>query len=69
MPGLAIRQEEVALTMSEEINPVIEYLERAVAAAQEHEMSTSETIGLLFYYAHNVAQEAREAALRDQAET
>ena len=55
--------------MSEEINPVIEYLERAVAAAQEHEMSTSETIGLLFYYAHNVAQEAREAALRDQAET
>lgn len=48
---------------------MIEHLEQAIAAAQEHDMSTSEIIGLLFYYAHNVAQEARETALRAEAET
>lgn len=54
--------------MSEENNTVVEYLEMAVQAAQEQEMSASELIGLLFYYAHNVAQETRELALQNQLE-
>lgn len=44
-------------------DPVIEHLDAAVAAAEQQDMSTSELIGLLYYYAHNVAQEARESAL------
>ena len=46
---------------------VIEHLEMAIKAAQDEEMSASEIMGLLFYYAHNIAQEARENAMRDQA--
>lgn len=42
---------------------VIEHLDAAVAAAREEGMSASEILGLLFYYAHNVAQDARESAL------
>ena len=45
---------------------VIEHLEEAIEVAQEQGMTTSELIGLLFYYAHNVAQEARESALHSQ---
>lgn len=56
------------MATSDQNNPVIEHLERAIAAAQERNMSASEIMGLLFFYAHNVAQEARETALRDQAE-
>ncbi len=46
---------------------VIEHLELAIKAAQEEEMSASEIMGLLFYYAHNIAQEARENGIRAQA--
>jgi hypothetical protein len=49
-----------------ETHRVIEHLDAAVAAAREEDMSVSEILGLLFYYAHNVAQDARESALRQQ---
>lgn len=52
--------------MADEVNPVIEHLELAMQAARDQEMSASEIIGLLHYYAHNIAQDAREAALREQ---
>ena len=53
--------------MSEKRRKVIEHLDLAVKAAEREQMSTSELIGLLFYYAHNLAQRARETAL--EAET
>jgi hypothetical protein len=53
--------------MPDEVNPVIEHLELAMRAARDQEMSASEIIGLLHYYAHNIAQDARESALREQA--
>ncbi len=43
---------------------VVAHLEAAVRTAEETGMSLSELIGLLFYYAHNLAQEARETALQ-----
>lgn len=49
--------------MSERASEVIEHLDAAVAAAEKANMSTSEIMGMLFYYAHNIAQQAREAAL------
>lgn len=53
--------------MPDEVNPVIQHLDQAIEAARDQEMSASEIIGLLHYYAHNLAQDARESALRDQA--
>lgn len=53
--------------MADDVNPVIEHLELALQAARDQEMSASEIIGLLHYYAHNIAQDARESALREQA--
>ncbi len=55
--------------MSERASPeraseVIEHLDLAVAAAERANMSASEIMGMLFYYAHNIAQRAREAALQ-----
>lgn len=52
--------------MPEDSISVVEHLDRAVQVAQDQDMSASEIIGLLFYYAHNVAQEARESAMRQQ---
>lgn len=49
-----------------EAHRVIEHLDAAVTAAREEDMSASEILGLLFYYAHNVAQDARESALRKE---
>jgi hypothetical protein len=49
-----------------ETHRVIEHLDAAIAAAREEDMSASEVLGLLFYYAHNVAQDARESAMREQ---
>ena len=43
---------------------VTDHLEAAVAAAEAGGMSPSELIGLFFYYAHSIAAEGREAALR-----
>ena len=53
--------------MPDEVNPVIQHLDQAMEAARDQEMSASEIIGLLHYYAHNIAQDARESALRAQA--
>ena len=44
-------------------NPVVNHIEAAVNAAEESGMSACELIGLLYFYAHNVAQDAREHAL------
>jgi hypothetical protein len=52
--------------MSDGPDEVIEHLDAAVAAAEHAEMSASEIMGMLFYYAHNIAQRARETALEDQ---
>ena len=49
--------------MSNRASEVIEHLDAAVAAAERANMSASETMGMLFYYAHNIAQRAREADL------
>lgn len=51
--------------MTERTKEVVKHLDAAVEAAQEANMSTSEVIGMLFYYAHNLAQQARESALED----
>lgn len=48
----------------DELSPVVEHLEAAIGAAEEQGLSAAEFIGLLTYYAHDVAQEAREAAVR-----
>lgn len=47
---------------------VVAHLERAIEAAENTSMSTSELIGMFHYYAHNLAQQARENALREAAE-
>ena len=43
---------------------VTDHLEAAIVAADAAGMTTSELIGTFFYYAHSLAQEAREAALQ-----
>ncbi len=50
--------------MAERSKEVVKHLDAAVAAAQSVDMSTSEIIGMFFYYAHNLAQQARETALQ-----
>jgi hypothetical protein len=62
-PSLAQREE---IIMSEGPGEVIEHLDAAVAAAERANMSASEIMGMLFYYAHNIAQRARETALENQ---
>ena len=52
--------------MSEGPGEVIEHLDAAVAAAERANMSASEIMGMLFYYAHTIAQRARETALENQ---
>lgn len=47
---------------------VIEKLDAVVMAAEEENMGTSELIGLLFFYSHNLAQEARDAAIKSEQE-
>ena len=49
--------------MAERSKEVVEHLDAAVEAAERAGMSTSEIIGMFFYYAHNLAQQARESAL------
>ncbi len=51
--------------MAERSKEVIEHLDLAVQAAERANMSTSEIIGMFFYYAHNLAQRARDSALAD----
>ena len=53
--------------MAERSKEVVENLDAAVAAAERAGMSTSEIIGMFFYYAHNLAQQARESALERTA--
>ena len=53
--------------MAERSEEVVKHLDAAVAAAENANMSTSEIIGMFFYYAHNLAQQARETALEKAA--
>lgn len=62
LPGYRVFE---ATMSEEERNEVVEHLEAAVEAAQEVEMPATELAGLLFFYAHNVAQEVREVALAE----
>ncbi len=55
--------------MSDRVDEVIEHLDAAVAAAERAEMSASEIMGMLFYYAHNIAQRARETALEGEKDS
>lgn len=52
--------------VNDEQGCVIKYLDLAVQSAEDEEMPMSELIGLLFYYAHNLAHEARNIALNNQ---
>ncbi len=52
--------------MAERSEEVVKHLDAAVAAAESANMSTS-VIGMFFYYAHNLAQQARESALEKNA--
>ncbi len=54
--------------MGERSQQVVEHLDAALKAAEDANMNTSETIGMFFYYAHNLAQQARENALDRTAE-
>jgi len=45
------------------VNAVTAHLDRALETAKEHEMSTSELLGLFHYYAHSIAATFRETAL------
>ena len=49
--------------IDEDRNKVVEHLEAAVAAAGKQEMPATELAGLLFFYAHNVAEEVRATAI------
>ena len=53
--------------MAERSKEVVEHLDAAVVAAERANMSTSEIIGMFFYYAHNLAQQARETAIEKSA--
>ena len=44
---------------------VIDHLDSALAVAREQHMAASELIGLLFYYAHCVAEGHRQDALEN----
>jgi hypothetical protein len=55
-------------TVSEGEKPTVQaHLEMALQAASEQEMKTSELLGLFFYYAHSIAENYREQAVRDAA--
>ncbi len=45
---------------------VTDHLDRVIAAAHEEQMAASELIGLLFYYAHCVAEGHRRDSLAIQ---
>lgn len=65
-------------TTIEGLNPdigVTAYLDLALQAAREQDMNASELMGLLFYYAHSIAEGyrqdvvAEEHAMREQSAT
>ena len=58
----------VPATEASGTSKVIEKLDAVVMAAEEENMGTSELIGLLFFYSHNLAQEARDAAIKSELE-
>lgn len=62
----SISDEPTHEKLSYEDNKVINYLDLAVQAAEDKNMPTSELIGMFFFYAHNLAQEARDIALGKQ---
>lgn len=44
---------------------VTDHLDLALVAARDQGMTASELMGVLFYYAHNVAESYRQDVLRD----
>ena len=54
--------------MSERTSEVVKHLDLAVQAAEKQNMSASQIIGMFFYYAHNLSQQARETALQGGGE-
>lgn len=51
----------------EEINPTVavsQHLDAAIQAARDGQMSTSELMGLFFYYAHSIAASYRESVIQ-----
>ena len=47
---------------------VVDHLDEAVLAAEKEGMQMSELIGMFFYYAHNLSQQARDTALDEEGE-
>jgi len=63
--------EEAAVNESEEVvndtePSVIDHLDNAVLTAEKQGMQMSELIGMFFYYAHNLSQEARNTAAAEE---
>lgn len=52
-------------TPSEGAPTVHDYLEMALQTAGEQEMSTSELMGIFFYYAHSIAESYRQDVLAE----
>ena len=48
---------------------VTDHLDMALTVARDQGMSAAELMGLLFYYAHSVAEGYRQDALREVEET
>lgn len=49
----------------EDTPTVHDYLEMALQTAGEQEMSTSELMGIFFYYAHSIAESYRQDVLKE----
>ena len=56
---------EPVADQEDESPTVHDYLEMALAAAAERQMSTSELMGIFFYYTHSIADSYRQEALRE----
>ena len=72
MPAATHRDNGTEADLADEVDEpghatVTDHLDRALAAAQEEEMSASELMGLFFYYAHSIAESYRQDALGQDA--
>lgn len=61
-------QSEVSETGGQTVS-VRQYLEMAIQTAAEQRMSTSELLGIFFYYAHSIAESYRAQALKRATES
>jgi len=64
----AAAEAQESAELDDDVSAVVGHLDAAIAAAHEEGMSAAELMGMLFYYAHNVAQGAREGVLVESAE-